>query len=259
MRRAALAILLASLPIPGGASVDGGGSGDPRPAWVERDIDRPGRDFRILWLRGGPEGCQEACAQNPLCKSYTYVRPGIPGRLEGCWLKDGIPPPVADECCVSGVKSGETVAAIPERRIALPGGTGVEAAPEPEIVPEPPPGEPGDGGVERPATGSGLRVASRTPLSAVPPSMPGPLKTGAGKRTAGGLSFAAAPPSVRSSAPAIAGAGGRRRGGTLRRVAGVRYRAAAPAAPTPTTVGRAPGGATRTVRGVEIKAMPPGR
>src|SRR3989304_4179912 len=89
-----------------------GEGGGRKQAWGEPGVDRPGADFKILWLRGGPGACQEACSRNPLCKSYTYVREGMAGRLEGCWLKDGVPPPVEDPCCISGVKTGEIVSRI---------------------------------------------------------------------------------------------------------------------------------------------------
>src|SRR3990172_11944913 len=86
-----------------------GEGGGRQQAWVEPGVDRPGSDFKILWLRGGPGACQEACSQNPLCKSYTYVREGVAGRLGGCWLKDGVPPRVEGPCCISRGETGEGV------------------------------------------------------------------------------------------------------------------------------------------------------
>src|SRR3972149_10375398 len=66
-----------------------GEGGGRQQAWVEPGVDRPGSDFKILWLRGGPGVCQEACSQNPLCKSYTYVREGVAGGGGGWLVKDG--------------------------------------------------------------------------------------------------------------------------------------------------------------------------
>ncbi len=74
------------------------------PGWVEPDTDRPGSDYKSFYTSAGPEACQEVCANDPNCRAYTYVRPGIQGRLARCWLKSGVPASVSNDCCVSGVK-----------------------------------------------------------------------------------------------------------------------------------------------------------
>lgn len=230
---------------PAAASAAGEEENLRRPAWVEQDVDRPGSDFQILWLRGGPEGCQAACAQHPLCKSYTYVKPGIPGRIEGCWLKNGIPPPVEDGCCVSGVKTEETVAGTLRK---------------PPIAPEPSPGEK-EGDTEKVAgTGSGIRIAADMRFTAIQPAAATLFKGGSGKAMAEGVDFTAVPPSA--SSPGSASAGGARfpfTGRGLRKVAGVRYTATAPAGTRPPSDLPLPRGATRTVSGVDIAAVPPRR
>jgi hypothetical protein len=230
-----------------------------REAWVEQDVDRPGSDFQILWLRGGPEGCQAACAQHPLCRSYTYVKPGIPGRLEGCWLKNGILPPVADGCCVSGVKTEEAVAGILRKPpVISEEAVTPDLAPEPAIAPEAPPG--GNGGEKEVVlgTGSGRRFAAELRFSAIPPASASAFNAGAGKKMAEGMDFTAVPQSGSSPGSAsVAEAKFRFTGRGLRKVAGVRYTATVPAGTHPSSDVPLPGGATRTVRGVDISAVPP--
>src|SRR4030067_989960 len=56
-----------------------GEGGGRRQAWVEPGVDRPGSDFKILWLRGGPGAGPEAGSQKPPCQSFTYVQEGNAG------------------------------------------------------------------------------------------------------------------------------------------------------------------------------------
>jgi len=53
-----------------------------------------------------PQICANDCANDPNCKAFTYVKPGVRGTnsVPECWLKNGVPNPVSGECCVSGVK-----------------------------------------------------------------------------------------------------------------------------------------------------------
>ncbi len=74
----------------------------------EVDTNRPGSDYRNFDLgEPRPELCSEACARDANCKAYTYVKPGVqenPEPRARCWLKSDTPNPVANSCCVSGVK-----------------------------------------------------------------------------------------------------------------------------------------------------------
>jgi hypothetical protein len=240
------------------------GERDPKPgqpAWVEPGVDRPGSDFKILWLRGGPEACLEACAQNPLCQSYTYVREGVAGRMEGCWLKDDVPPPVRDECCVSGVKTSEAVSRVvrkpvPPRR----------EAPIPPEKPEPP-------REKIPETGTGRREAAGMNFAGAPPravdaeravlaAAPAPpnTETGAGRREVAGMDFSAAPFPATSRSVAWRAAGEAPATGTGRRgIGGVHYEASPPTARRSVSGGQRTGAATRKVTGVDITAVPPPR
>jgi len=246
-----------------------------KPAWVEPEVDRPGSDFKILWLRGGVEACQEACAQNPLCKSYTYVRAGVAGRLEGCWLKNGVPPPVEDGCCVSGVKSDETLSRFlrepvlaPRMTDTLPDGAEQEAS-----VPKPPPVETEVQEEKVPATGSGKRAVEKMNYNAalpgsaiaeritvpviVPPSVP---VVGTGRREVKGMDFAAADPATagRMEGAATATTAGVSRNGR-RDIRGVTYAASPSLGRKLVAERRREGAATRNVTGVNIKAVPPRR
>jgi len=258
-----------SFAIPGRA----GGQEIRQQGWVEPEVDRPGSDFKILWLRGGAEACQEACAQNPRCKSYTYVREGVPGRSEGCWLKDDVPPAVEDGCCVSGVKTPDTVSrfrresALPPRMAEPPPG-----APEEQVsVPAFSPGEADIRAEKAPETGSGKRIVAGFSIGAVPPQtgesgsdgVPAALSPYAhdmrvGRREATGVNFAASPvktgsvPDPRNAETPATGAG-------KREVREVLY-TASPLIGMQGASEKVPTGtAMRKITGVDITAIPPQR
>ena len=240
------------------------GEKDPKPrqpAWVEPGVDRPGSDFKILWLRGGPEACLEACAQNPLCKSYTYVREGVAGRMEGCWLKDDVPPPVEDGCCVSGMKTGEAVSHVVQKPV-LPR---VEA-PKPPKKPEPPREKiPEIGSGKREA--AGMNFAAAIPRTGdagrvVLPAAPAPpaAETGAGRREAAGMDFSAAPFPATGRSVAWRGAAEAPATGTGRRgIGGVHYEASPSSGRKPVPGVQRTGAGTRKITGVDITAVPPQR
>ena len=73
----------------------------------EPDTDRMGLDFTSFNLpMSEPQLCQDACAGDPKCKAYTYVKPGVQDpHYARCWLKHSIPPSKVSSCCVSGVKN----------------------------------------------------------------------------------------------------------------------------------------------------------
>lgn len=241
--------------------------------WVEPEIDRPGSDFKILWLRGGAEACQEACAQNPRCKSYTYVREGVRERSEGCWLKDDVPPAVEDGCCVSGVKTSDAISrflreSVPAPRKAEPPRV---ARPEPPSVAGPPSGEPETGEERVPETGSGKRLIAGVFIEATPPREPGSAgngipaaqspfahDVGAGWREASGVHYAAAPAGPRT----IPGRGSpdtRSTGTGRREIRDVAYTVSPSTGdPGPAVIDRT-GTAVRTITGVNISAIPPKR
>lgn len=90
----------------------GSGAAGPHPepdisvSW-ESNTDRPGMNYHDFWMNTpGAEKCRKACANDPKCRAYTYVKPGVQGPKARCWMKHGVPSPKSSSCCVSGVKKG---------------------------------------------------------------------------------------------------------------------------------------------------------
>ena len=260
-----------------------GGDPEPRqPAWMEPDVDRPGSDIKILWLRGGLEACQEACAQNPLCKSYTYVRSGVSERIEGCWLKDAVTPPVTNGCCVSGVKTGDTVSRFLREPVVLPGGT--KSPPtrpmEEGVGPESSGEEPEIREGKVPETGSGERRVAGLNFAATPPEWnperervgipaaisPPAAYVGAGRKETKGVDFAVVPPetaAVRNPEPVTAESpeipDAPETGTGRRNIQGVTFAAVPSSGRKSLSDGRRTRSMVRNVTGVDITAVPPQR
>jgi hypothetical protein len=92
----------------GGGPVSGGGGANAN-VTVESDTDRPGSDYRNFDLpQPGHQACLDACAGEPSCVAYTYVKPGIQAPNARCWLKSSVPTPIQSACCVSGIKQIES-------------------------------------------------------------------------------------------------------------------------------------------------------
>jgi len=82
------------------------GPGALRPLTLEYDVDRPGSDYRDFDLpQAMAEACRDACAGDPQCRAFTYVKPGVQGPNARCWLKESVPQGGPSSCCVSGVKA----------------------------------------------------------------------------------------------------------------------------------------------------------
>ena len=82
----------------------GGSSGDS--FTYEPNTNRPGADYNSVVLQqADPKQCKKLCRQDPQCRAYTYVPPGVqmPGNAV-CWLKNHVPAPVPAGGHVSGVK-----------------------------------------------------------------------------------------------------------------------------------------------------------
>jgi hypothetical protein len=72
---------------------------------LEKDTDRPGMNYRNFDLDvSEPKRCQRTCQDDPKCKAWTYVKPGVQGPKARCWLKTGVPSAKPAPCCISGVK-----------------------------------------------------------------------------------------------------------------------------------------------------------
>lgn len=82
----------------------GGSSGDS--FTYEPNTNRPGADYNSVVLQqADPRQCKKLCRQDPACRAYTYVPPGVqmPGNAV-CWLKNHVPAPMPAGGHVSGVK-----------------------------------------------------------------------------------------------------------------------------------------------------------
>lgn len=73
------------------------------PPGGEANIDRPGGDIGS-YPEELPIACQKNCVNNPGCKAWTFVRPGVQGPGGKCYYKNIVPKAVSSNCCISGVK-----------------------------------------------------------------------------------------------------------------------------------------------------------
>jgi hypothetical protein len=75
---------------------------------LEYNVDRPGMNLMQGYDLPSPDPqlCANDCLNNPDCKAFTYVKPGFRYTDSPCecWLKNGVPDPVTQEYCISGVK-----------------------------------------------------------------------------------------------------------------------------------------------------------
>lgn len=101
------------VPVPLGVGVTVPIAPEPAPVVVvpaqgqglEWNVNRRGSDYRSFDLGAPqPELCRNACMSEPACVAFTYVNPGVQGPNARCWLKNSVPPPTPEGCCVSGVK-----------------------------------------------------------------------------------------------------------------------------------------------------------
>jgi len=108
-----------------------------QPFFTSIGIDLPGRDIRRFETDGLNDECWRACAAEPGCKAYTWVKPGVQGPKAVCWLKSSVPARVPNSNCVSGwLKEGtpapgptQSAAPTDERdpKIVKPGSRGASS------------------------------------------------------------------------------------------------------------------------------------
>jgi len=72
----------------------------------EENTNLFGADYRAFDMdAANPDLCRKACGEDPDCRAYTYVKPGVQGPKARCYLKNSVPKKSVNRCCVSGVKS----------------------------------------------------------------------------------------------------------------------------------------------------------
>jgi len=74
----------------------------------ERNIDRPGLDFRNVPSPGASD-CSFTCQLENQCRAWTFVRPGVQGPSGRCFLKRAVPVASRNRCCTSGIRKGAPV------------------------------------------------------------------------------------------------------------------------------------------------------
>jgi len=74
---------------------------------IEFDTDRMYGDYKDFDLaEANYLVCQNACANDPNCKAFTYVKPGVQATSARCWLKNSIPGSYSNTNCITGIKKG---------------------------------------------------------------------------------------------------------------------------------------------------------
>lgn len=88
----------------------------------EMNTDRPGSDYKVEIVRriapgmdGIPDFCEALClAEHGKCRAWTYVKAGVQHKSPLCYLKNDIPKPVPNVCCISGVLPSKSRSAVAE-------------------------------------------------------------------------------------------------------------------------------------------------
>ncbi len=81
----------------------GGSDADPK---YQKNTDMPGSDYSSFeTTKAADAECSIACSKDERCVAWTWVRPGIQAPKGKCWLKNAEPAAVANNCCISGLKS----------------------------------------------------------------------------------------------------------------------------------------------------------
>jgi hypothetical protein len=80
------------------------------PAAAQGNFDRPGGDYLSAPITSGdPADCALLCERDRHCRAWSFNYPTVLDTGAVCWLKNSVPPRVADNCCVSGVRGGGVV------------------------------------------------------------------------------------------------------------------------------------------------------
>ncbi len=79
-------------------------------ASAQLGYDRPGGDYAHASVAGGdPAVCATRCERDRNCRAWSFSYPPPTGGPAQCRLKRTVPPPVASDCCVSGVRGAGAI------------------------------------------------------------------------------------------------------------------------------------------------------
>jgi hypothetical protein len=79
-------------------------------AQAQLGYDRPGGDYASFTIRSGdPAVCAQRCDRDGRCRAWSFSYPRTRRTQATCWLKNKVPPPVEDSCCVSGVRGAGVI------------------------------------------------------------------------------------------------------------------------------------------------------
>ena len=80
------------------------------PACAQADFDRPGGDYQNSPVASGdPADCALVCERDRRCRAWSFNYPTDLAGSAICWLKNTVPAPTQDNCCVSGVRGAGVV------------------------------------------------------------------------------------------------------------------------------------------------------
>lgn len=81
-----------------------------QPAMAQASFDRPGGDYQRTPLPSGdPAVCALQCERDRRCRAWSFNYPTVSDEEAICWLKNSVPPRIASNCCVSGVRGAGVV------------------------------------------------------------------------------------------------------------------------------------------------------
>jgi len=79
-------------------------------AQAQVGYDRKGGDYTSFKVStGDPAVCAARCEREARCRAWNFSYPRTANVSAICWLKSTVPPPVADACCVSGVRGAGVI------------------------------------------------------------------------------------------------------------------------------------------------------
>jgi len=79
-------------------------------AQAQVGYERKGGDYTSFKVpNSDPAVCAARCEREPRCRAWSFSFPRTVDVLAICSLKNSVPPPVADDCCVSGVRGAGVI------------------------------------------------------------------------------------------------------------------------------------------------------